>query len=144
MLNQLFNEGISLGLAQAAAATLLAVAVMLLARQRMIHLEKETIIALVRGLIQIVLVGSVLALLPQGPQWTSVLVLLVMMAAAATIAARRARGIPGAFSVSLAGIGLGAGVVILLMTWLGVIDSAISSLIPVGSMIIASAMNTRH
>lgn len=142
MLNQLFSEGIELGLAQAAVAAALALAVMLLAHWREIHLERETIISLVRGLIQIVIVGSVLALLLQGPQWTSVIVLSGMMAAAASIAARRARGIPGAFSVALAGIGVGGGIVIVLMTWLGVIDSAISSLIPVGSMLIANAMNT--
>jgi putative ABC transport system permease protein len=142
MLNQYFSQGIPLGLAQAAVAMLLAVAVVLLARQRQIRLEKESAIALTRGLIQIVIVGSVLALLLQGPQWTSIPVLLGMMAAAASIAARRASGIPGAFRVSLIGIGLGAGTVILLMTWLGVIDSAITSLIPVGSMLIANAMNT--
>lgn len=142
MQTQRFSEGIELGLAQAAVATLLALLVMLVARRREIHLERETIISLVRGLIQIVIVGSVLALLLGGPPWTSIIVLLGMMAAAASIAARRARGIPGAFSVSLAGIGVGAGIVIVLMTWLGVIDSAITSLIPVGSMLIANAMNT--
>lgn len=142
MLNQLFSEGIELGLAQAAVATLLALGVMLLARRREIHLERETVVALVRGLIQIVIVGSVIALLLQGPLWTSVLILLGMIGAAASIAARRARGIRGAFTVSLAGIGVGAGVVILLMTWLGVIDSAITSLIPVGSMLIANAMKS--
>lgn len=142
MLNHFIGEGIALGLAQAAVASLLALGVMLLAREREIYLERETIIALARGLIQIVLVGSVLALLLQGPQWTSVIVLLGMMGAAASIAARRAQGIEGAFGVSLTGIGVGAGVVILLMTWLGVIDSAITALIPVGSMLIANAMNT--
>lgn len=142
MLNQFFSEGIELGLAQAAVAALLALAVTFLAHWREIHLERETIIALVRGLIQIVIVGSILALLLQGPPWTSVLILLAMMGAAASIAGRRARGIPGAFGVSLAGISLGAGAVIALMTWLGVIDSAITSLIPVGSMLIANAMNT--
>jgi putative ABC transport system permease protein len=40
------------------------------------------------------------------------------------------------------GIGFGSGLVIVIMTWLGVIDSAVSSLIPVGSMLIANAMNT--
>lgn len=142
MLNEFFSEGIELGLAQAAVAGALAMVVMLLAQRREIHLERETVIALVRGLIQIVIVGSVLALLLQGPQWTSIVVLAGMMAAAASIAARRARGIPGAYRVSLIGIGLGAGSVILLMTWLGVIDSALTSLIPVGSMLIANAMNT--
>jgi putative ABC transport system permease protein len=40
------------------------------------------------------------------------------------------------------GIGFGAGVVILTMTVLGVINPEISSLVPVGSMIIANCMNT--
>lgn len=142
MLNRFFSEGIELGAAQAVVAGVLALAVMLLAHRRDIHLEKETVIALLRGLIQIVIVGSVLALLLQSPPWTSILVLAGMMGAAASIAGRRAKGIPGAYRVSLAGIGLGAGSVILLMTWFGVIDSAITSLIPVGSMLIANSMNT--
>lgn len=142
MLSRYFSEGIELGLAQAAIAALLALAVMGLAHWREIHLERETIVALLRGLVQIVIVGSVLAFLFQGPWWSSIFVLMLMMAAAASIAARRARGIPGAFPVSLAGIALGAGSVIVLMTWAGVIDTAISALVPVGSMLIANAMNT--
>lgn len=142
MLNQWFDTQISLGLAQAAVTMVLALAVMLVARWQAIHLEREIIVALVRGLVQVVAVGSVLVLLLEGPRWTSVLVLAAMMGAAAAIAARRARGIPGAFRVSLIGITFGSGVVILLMTWVGVIDPAVSSLIPVGSMLIANCMNT--
>ncbi len=142
MLDQLFHDPRSLGMAQAAIATLLALGVMLIASRKNIHLERETLVALVRGFVQIVVVGSVLLLLLQGPVWTSIITLLAMIFAAASIAARRARGIPGAFWVSLLGIGLGSGLVIVSMTWLGVIDLAVSSLIPVGSMLIANAMNT--
>lgn len=49
MLKELFTNQLTLGCAQAAVAILLALAVMLLARQREIHLERETIVALVRG-----------------------------------------------------------------------------------------------
>jgi putative ABC transport system permease protein len=142
MLDQLSLDPRTLGLVQAAIATLLALGVVLLARRRRIHLERETLVALVRGFVQIVVVGSVLLLLLQGPLWASTIALLAMILAAASIAARRARGIPGAFWVSLLGIGFGSGLVIVSMTWLGVIDSAVSSLIPVGSMLIANAMNT--
>jgi len=136
MLEQFFGNQIILGAVQAAIAAALALSFMLLARWQEIHLENETVVALLRGLIQIVLVGSVLVLLLQGPDWTSVFIL------AAMIAARRAQGIPGAFRVSFYGITLGSGVVIILMTGLGVIDYRISSLIPVGSMLIANSMNT--
>ena len=142
MLNQFFEPGIILGIAQAAVAALFALLLMLLARQRQVHVERETIIALLRGFSQIVLVGSILLLLLQGPFWVSYFVLAAMITAAASIAARRARGIPGAFKVSLVGIGLGAGIVILAMSLFGVIDTAVTSLIPVGSMVIANAMNT--
>jgi putative ABC transport system permease protein len=65
-----------------------------------------------------------------------------MMLAAAGTAARRGRGIPGAFAISFYGIAGGAGVVIVLMTLAGAIDPRMESLIPVGSMVIASAMNS--
>jgi putative ABC transport system permease protein len=142
MLDQLFQDPRSLAMAQAAVAIVLAMGVILLARRWDIHLERETIVALIRGLVQVVAVGSVLLVLLQAPAWISIFVLSAMIVAAATIAARRARGIPGAFWVSLVGIGVGSGLVILSMTWLGVIDLAMSALIPVGSMVIANAMNT--
>ena len=140
MLTRIFENQLALGFAQAAVAAVLALAVVLLARRWQISLERETTVALLRGFVQVVLVGSVLLLLLQGPVWTGVLVLLAMMVAAATIAGRRAQGIPGAFWVSFQGIAFGAGLVIVLMTFLGAIELAVSSLVPVGSMLIANAM----
>lgn len=142
MLNQMLSNQIALGTVQAIIAALLALSVMGIARWQEIHLEREIIVALLRGVVQIVAVGSVLVLLLKGPNWTSIFILAGMMLAAATIAARRAQGIPGAFRISLYGIMFGAGATIALMTLLGVIDAGITSLIPVGSMIIANAMNT--
>ncbi len=142
MLKSHFSSQITLGLAQAAIAALMALAVILLARKRNIHLESDALIALVRGLIQIVAIGSILALLLQAPRWTSVFLLAGMVLAAGSISARRARNIPGAMKVSIYSIAAGAGLVTAVMTWAGVIDTAITSLIPVGSMIIANAMNT--
>lgn len=144
MLNQWFFDPIPLGLAQAAITALLALGVILLAGRYGIHLERETGIALVRGFVQVAAVGSIVLLLLQGPLWSSALVLLAMVFIAAVLAARQAADIPGAFWVNLGGIGLGAGLVIVGMTWLGVIDPAPSSLIPVGSMLIANAMKTSN
>jgi putative ABC transport system permease protein len=142
MLKLVFHSQLVLGLAQAAAAALIALAVVLLARRRNIHLEAETLVAMLRGLVQIVAVGSILVVLLRGPRWTSVLMLAAMIIAAGATSARRAKGVPGAFPVSVWAIGLGAGSIIALMTGLGVIDTAITSLLPVGSMIVANAMNT--
>ena len=142
MLNQIFTDQISLGLAQAAVTIALALVVMAIARWEAIHLEREIVVALMRGLVQVVIVGAALVLLLQGPDWTSVFILAGMTLAAATISSRRAKGIRGAYKVSLYGIGFGSLVVIAPMTWLGVIDPALSSLVPVGSMLIANSMNS--
>jgi putative ABC transport system permease protein len=142
MLKLFFSNQLYLGLVQALVAAFAAMVVVLLARKRGIHLESETLIAMVRGIIQIVAVGSILLLLLRGPRWTSGFLLAAMIIAAGNISGRRAKGIPDAFRVSAWSIALGAGSVIALMTWLGVIDTAITSLVPVGSMLIANAMNT--
>jgi putative ABC transport system permease protein len=142
VLRELISHQAMLGLIQAGFAAALALAVMLAARKRSIHLERETVVALARGVIQIVAVGWALILLLRGPRWASVFILVIMLLAAARISARRARGVPGAFSVSLYAIGCGAGTVILLMTLAGVISTALTALIPIGSMVIANAMNT--
>jgi|SRR5450432_797705 putative ABC transport system permease protein len=142
MLRLLFSNQLYLGLAQAGMAGLTAMVVVLLARKRGIHLVSETLIAMVRGMVQIVAVGSILVLLLRGPRWAGGFCLAGMMIAAGAISSRRAKGIPGAFRVSAWAIIFGAGSVIALMTWLGVIDMAITSLVPVGSMLIANAMNT--
>jgi putative ABC transport system permease protein len=142
MLKWFFHSELSLGLAQAAVAAFAAIVVVLLARKRAIHLEGETLVAMIRGIVQIVAVGSILLLLLRGPRWTSAFLLAGMILAAGATSARRAKGVPGAFPVSAWAIACGAGSVIALMTCLGVIDTAITSLVPVGSMLIANAMNT--
>ena len=142
MLKGLFPGQLQLGLAQAMVAALAAMLVVLLARRRGIHLEKELAVAMVRGLAQIVAVGSILLLLLRAPDWTATLLLAAMLLAAGATSAKRAQGMPDAFRVSTYAIACGAGSVIALMTWLGVIDTPITALVPVGSMLIANAMNT--
>ena len=142
MLRLFFHSQLQLGFAQALVAALAALAVVLLARRRRVHLESETLIAMVRGLVQIIAVGSIIVMLMRAPRWTSGLLLAGMIVAAGATSARRAKGMPDAFRVSAWAIACGAGSIIALMTSLGVIDTAITSLVPVGSMLIANAMNT--
>ena len=142
MLKALFHGQLQLGLAQAAAAALAALTVVILAGRRGIHLEKDLAIAMVRGLAQIVAVGSILLVLLRAPSWTSAFLLTAMIVAAGATSAKRAKGMPGAFEVSTWAIGGGAGLMIAIMTLLGVIDTPITALVPIGSMLIANAMNT--
>jgi putative ABC transport system permease protein len=106
-------------------------------------LFKELPLAELRGLVQIVAVGAVLAFMLRGPQWTSLFVLAAMMLAAASIVRKRAKRIPRAFQLALVSICAGAGVVLVIMIFFGVIPLKITMLVPVGSMIIANTMNTQ-
>lgn len=142
MLNTMFHDQLNLGFAQAGVALVLALIIVFVARHQAVHIERETSIALVRALVQIVAVGSILLFLLEGPSWTSMFVLMAMIVAASSTAAKRAKGIPGVFGVLLYGIGVGSGSVIVLMTGLGVIDAALTSVVPVGSMLIANAMTS--
>ena len=142
MLSRLFHTQITLGLAQAALVALAALTVAALAQRRLQQsFLPELLLALARGIGQILLVGSLLVLLLHGPEWTAWPVLVIMMAAAANIVQRRAQRIPRAFSLALVCIFIGAGGIIALMSALGVVQLRILMLIPVGSMVIANVMN---
>lgn len=142
MLKHLFPNQLALGLAQAGVSSVLAIVLTMIARRRHIHVEWETVVALIRGLAQIVAVGFILVLMLKGPQWTSAFMLSAMVLGAGATSARRTKKILGSFAISFWSILLGSGSVIAVMTWAGVIDGAITSIVPVGSMIIANAMNT--
>ncbi len=142
MIDQLFHTPTAVAAAQAGVAFLFALLTIWLARQQDIHMEGETLIALVRGIVQMIAVGLVLVALLGGPKWTSVPVLTAMVLFASITAARRAREIQGGFVVTLASIAVGAGLMIGVLTWLGVISGNINTLVPVGSMLIANAMNS--
>ena len=130
------------GLLQCAVAALAALTVMFLARKQAPGLLREIPWAELRGLLQIVIVGLILAVLLHGPRWTSLLVLGGMLIAAASIVRQRARKFPHPFSLALTGIAAGAGTILCLMAITGVIPVQIAILIPVGSMVIANTMNT--
>ena len=141
MLRHFFHTELSLGLAQAAVVAVTAILVAILASRRGVHMQREIPLALLRGLVQILLVGSLLAVLLRGPWWTAVPVLAGMILMAASIVRRRAREIPEVYALSLTCLAVGAGVVIAGMTLLGIISPDIKMLIPVGSMVIAQNMN---
>ena len=142
MLKRMVLDPMAFRAAQAIGAAVFALFIAYLARRAGVRLLSETAVALVRGISQIIVVGLLLTLVLGSAHWLSAFVLLGMMLAAALIAAQRAKDIPGVRQVTMRSILLGAGLVIGGMVSLGVIDSAPATLIPVGSIIIANAMNT--
>jgi putative ABC transport system permease protein len=143
VLNHFFHSQLSLGIAQCVVTALLGIVIMLLARRRAPGLLRELPLAELRGIVQIVAVGLILAFMLHGPEWTSLLVLAAMMLAAASIVRKRAKSIPRAYQLALLSICAGAGVVLLLMIFFGIIPLKITMLVPVGSMVIANTMNTQ-
>jgi putative ABC transport system permease protein len=143
VLSHFFHSQIALGIAECVVTGLLALAVMLLARRRAPGLLKELPVAEIRGVAQIVVVGAILAVMLRGPQWTSLLVLAGMMLAAASIVRKRAKRIPRPFLLALISISAGAGIVLVIMIFFGVVPLKVAILVPIGSMVIANSMNTQ-
>jgi putative ABC transport system permease protein len=137
-----FHDQLTRGAIECLIAALTALAVLLLVQRRAPHLLGELLLAEARGIAQILAVGAILAFLLRGPRWTALFVLAGMIFAAASIVRKRAARVPGAFPLALAAIGTGAGSILAVMTVSGVIPLQITILVPVGSMVIANAMNT--
>jgi putative ABC transport system permease protein len=140
MLSQWFPDEFTLGIAQAAVAAAFLLLFSFFLLRIKINLFKEILIAMLRSLVQIVAVGSVLILVLNGPIVLGGLVLLGMMASAAITAARRVKNIPGAQRAVFFSIVLGSGSIVALMTFVGVIEWKLESIIPVGSMMINGGM----
>jgi putative ABC transport system permease protein len=140
LLNDLSNN-LVMGLAQAAGAIVLCLVVVLACRRFAVHVEREAAVSIARGLVQMVLVGVGLALLLHGSLLVGILILLAMTVAAAVTAARRARDIDEATLLSFWAIAAGSGFVIAGMLATGTLQTSVTMLVPVGSMIIANAMN---
>jgi putative ABC transport system permease protein len=140
LLNNL-SSNLAMGLAQAAGAMVLCLAVVVACRRFAVHVEREAAVSIARGLVQMVFVGVVLALLLHGSLFVGVLILLLMTVAAAVTAARRARGVDRSMLLSFWAIAAGSGVVIAGMLATGTLQTSVTMLVPVGSMIIANAMN---
>ena len=135
------NSDIARGMFEAAGAIVLCAGVVLLCRRFSVHVERETAISIARGLVQMVFVGIVLAALLHGSLLIGAMILLAMTFAAAVTASRRAKGIRDSLALSFYAIAAGAGVVIAGMLAMGALTTDIAVLVPVGSMIIANAMN---
>jgi putative ABC transport system permease protein len=132
---------VMMGLAQAVGAIALCAAVVLLCRRIGVRVEREAALSIGRGLVQMVIVGTVLALLLHGSLLIGALILLLMTIAAAVTAARRLEGVPRPILLAFWAILAGSAVVIAAMLAMGALQPDIAILVPVGSMIIANAMN---
>jgi putative ABC transport system permease protein len=137
----MWNHQVISGLVQAAVAIALCLAVVLLCRRFAVRVERETVLSLARGFIQMVAVGVLLAALLHGSLPIAVCILIAMTVAAAVTAGHRAAGVSRPRLLAFCAIAAGGGVTIAVMLASGTMTSDLIVLVPVGSMIIANAMN---
>ena len=106
-----------------------------------LKLEKETIISVVRAIVQLVAVGYVLEYIfgLRNPIFTTFLV-LVMAFNAAYNAAKRSNGMKNGILISFVSIVVGAGLTLSVLVLSGAIKYEANQIIPISGMIISNAM----
>jgi putative ABC transport system permease protein len=124
------DRNVAVGMAQAAAAIALRLGVVVLCRWFAVHVERETAVSLARGLVQMVVVGLLLALLLHASLLIGALILLALTFAAAVTASRRAPEIKNALILSFYAIAAGSSVVIAVLLATRTVTSEIVVLVP--------------
>jgi putative ABC transport system permease protein len=125
-----------------ALALLLVAVALAVSRWRRVGLESDMAMATVRSFVQLLAVGYALDFVFQGRGGLSVVVLAVMIATATFTSGSRAVGVPGARAIAAASIAVAAGGTLGVLLALQIIEVSSRVVIPLGSMIISSAMNT--
>jgi putative ABC transport system permease protein len=128
--------------ADVALALSLVAASIVVSRVRGVGLEGDITLATVRSFVQLLAIGFVLDYVFRGHGALTLVVLVVMVGTATLTSGRRGRGVPGAYSIAALSISIAAAATLGLLVLLRVIPTGARAVIPLGSMIIASAMNT--
>jgi putative ABC transport system permease protein len=130
------------GFGDVALALVLVVAALGVSRWRQVGLEFDLAVATVRSFVQLLAVGYVLDFIFSGHGGFTVVVLAVMIGTAVLTSGARAAGVPGARPIAAASISVAALGTLGLLLALRIIALSPRVVIPLGSMIISSAMNT--
>lgn len=106
-----------------------------------LKLEKETIISVVRAIIQLIAVSYILEYIfgLDNPLFTTLLI-LIMTFNAAYNASKRGKGMKDRLLVSFVSITVGAGITLSILVFSGAIKYQPNQVIPVSGMIISNAM----
>jgi len=109
---------------------------------RRVGLESDLAVATVRSFVQLLAVGYVLDFVFRDHGAFTVVVLAVMVGTATLTSAARAAGVPGARPIAAASIAVAAAGTLGVLLALRIVHASPRVVIPLGSMIISSAMNT--
>ncbi|HVW34139.1 MAG TPA: iron export ABC transporter permease subunit FetB [Acidimicrobiia bacterium] len=135
-----FGGPVSFG--DVALALLLVAVALAVSRWRRVGLEGDLAVATVRSFVQLLAIGYVLDFVFSDHGGLTVVILAVMVSVAAVTSAGRAGGVPGARAVAAAAVSAGAAGTLGILLALRIVDPSARVVIPLGSMIVSSAMNT--
>jgi putative ABC transport system permease protein len=110
--------------------------------RRQVGMESDLAVATARAFVQLLAVGYILDFVFQGHGGFTVVVLAVMVATATLTSASRAAGVPGARPIAAASIAVATAGTLGVILALRIVTMSPRVVIPLGSMIISSAMNT--
>jgi putative ABC transport system permease protein len=125
-----------------ALALLLVAVAVAVSRWRGVGLESDMAVATVRSFVQLVAVGYALDFVFRDHGGLTPVVLAVMIATATLTSGGRAAGVPGARPIAAASIAVASAGTLGVLLALRIIEVSPRVVIPLGSMIISSAMNT--
>ena len=115
---------------------------LVITRSRRIGVENDIVVATVRSAVQLMAVGFVLEYVFGSNHGLTPLVLAVMIGTATLTSGRRSRLVPGAYRIAALSVTAATGGTLGILLALRVIPTAPRAVIPLGSMIISTAMNT--
>jgi putative ABC transport system permease protein len=131
-----------IGFADVALSLLLVAVAVVISRLRRADLEKDVVVATLRSFTQLLAVGFVLDYVFDSQGGLTPVVLAVMVGTATLTSGARARHVPAARWIAAASLAAATAGTLGLLLLLGIVPAAPRAAIPLGSMIIANAMNT--
>jgi putative ABC transport system permease protein len=134
--------GSRIGFGDVALALMLVAVAVVISRVRGVGLERDIGIATLRSFTQLLAIGYVLDFVFGGHGALTLVVLLVMITTATLTSGSRARRVPGARVVAAVSVTVAAGATLGVLIVAGIVPVSARAVIPLGSMIISSAMNT--
>jgi putative ABC transport system permease protein len=135
------SSSIQVELWQVAASLVLVAIAIAVSRWHQADLERDIVVATVRSIVQLTLVGYAIKLIFEADSILLVVALLAVMVLFGALTARgRAKSVPGAFWPLLIALAVAAAGTLGLVVALGVFDPTPRYMVPVGGMVIGNAM----
>jgi putative ABC transport system permease protein len=135
------TESIHVSLWQVAASLVLVALALAISRWRETGLEEDIVVATVRSMVQLTLIGYAIKVIFESDSIWLVLALLTVMVLFGALTARsRAKRVPGTFWPLLVALSVAAAGTLGLVVALGIFEPTPRYLVPVGGMVIGNSM----